>query len=447
MPSLEEEINKAGGALALLRQGRSGAYPFPIKSEFSNWRDEQEAWRNSAALMDLSHHMTDLVVQGPDTYRLLEHLGANSFQGFGPGSAKQLITVRPDGYMIGDCILFCVGDRHVRIVGRPPALNWVQFNAATGDWDVTVRRDERTVNNPKGRDLFRLQLQGPHAAAIFEKVNGGPMPDIPFFTMGRFNVGPHQVTALNHRMSGFPGYEFTGPYADIDPVRDLIVEAGAEYGLRQVGARAYASVATESGWIANTLPATYSGEDMKAFREWHSARSFEGNLALGGSYVADRIEDYYTTPWDLGYGHILKFDHDFVGREGLEAIKDQPHRRKAWVLWDRDDVAKIFASMYEKGEGRFKYIEMPAAFYTACQFDRVEKDGELVGAAMLTSYSANVRGWISLGTIAPEAAAGDQVEIVWGEPNGGSPNPAVERHAQTRVRGTVMARPFATKKH
>ncbi|MGP4007196.1 aminomethyl transferase family protein [Streptomyces sp. 4N124] len=445
MASLEEEINNAGGALALLRQGRSGAYPFPIKAEFTNWRDEQEAWRNSAALMDLSHHMTDLLVQGPDTYTLLQHLGANSFEGFGPDSAKQLIAVRPDGYMIGDCILFCAGDHDVRIVGRPPALNWVEFNASTGDWDVTVRRDERTVNNPKGRDLFRLQLQGPHAAAIFEKVNGGPMPDIPFFHMGRFKVGPYEVTALNHRMSGFPGYEFTGPYADFEAVRDQIVEAGAEYGVRQVGARAYASVATESGWIANTLPATYSGEDMKAFREWMPARSFEGNLALGGSYVADRIEDYYLTPWDLGYGHIVKFDHDFVGREGLERIKDQPHRRKAWVLWDRHDVAKIFASMYEQGDERFKYLEMPAAFYTACQFDRVEKDAELVGAAMLTVYSANVRGWISLGTIDPTAAVGDEVEIVWGEPNGGSPNPAVERHTQTRVRGTVMSRPFSNK--
>ncbi|MEU1183408.1 hypothetical protein ABZ464_38385 [Streptomyces sp. NPDC005820] len=215
--------------------------------------------------------MPDLIVRGPDTYRLLEHLGANSFQGFGPGSAKQLITVRPDGQMIGDAILFCVGDHHVRVVGRPPALNWVQFHAETGDWDVTVRRDERTVNSPKGRELFRLQLQGPHAAAIFEKVNGGPMPDIPFFHMGRFKVGPHEVTALNHRMSGFPGYEFTGPYADFASVRDIILEAGEEFGLRQVGARAYASVATESGWIANTLPATYSGDDMKAFRTWRPA--------------------------------------------------------------------------------------------------------------------------------------------------------------------------------
>ncbi|WP_330350952.1 hypothetical protein [Streptomyces sp. NBC_00582] len=53
-----------------------------------------------------------------------------------------------------------------------------------------------------------------------------------------------------------------------------------------------------------------------------------------------------------------------------------------------------------------------------------------------------MRGWISLGTIDPAAAVGDQVEIGWGEPNGGSPNPAVERHTQTRVRGTVISRPF-----
>ena len=442
MVSLEEEIDKAGGALRLLRQGRSGAYPFPIKPEFTNWRDEQEAWRNSAALMDLSHHMPDLIVRGPDTYKLLEHLGANSFKGFGTNSAKQLITVRPDGYMIGDCILFGIADDHVRIVGRPPALNWVEFNAATGDWDVEVRRDERTVQNPRGRELFRLQLQGPHAAAIFEKVNGGPMPDIPFFHMGSFKVGSHDVRALNHRMSGFPGYEFTGPYAEFESVRDTLVEAGAEFGLRLIGARAYASVATESGWIANTLPSTYTGDDLKAYREWLPARSFEGNLALGGSWVADDIEDYYLTPWDLGYGHVIKFDHDYIGREGLAARQDEPHKRKAWVLWDRDDVAKIFASYYEPGDQRFKYLEMPAAFYTACQFDRVEKDGELVGAAMLTIYSANVRGWISLGPIDPSAAVGDQVEIVWGEPGGGSPNPAVERHTQTRVKGTVMSRPF-----
>jgi vanillate/3-O-methylgallate O-demethylase len=106
MSNLEQAIRAARGPLELMHSGRSGSFPFPIRAEFTNWRDEQESWRNTAALMDLSHHMTDLTVEGPDCYRLLADLGANSFQGFGPMKAKQFIACNYDGYMVGDCILF-----------------------------------------------------------------------------------------------------------------------------------------------------------------------------------------------------------------------------------------------------------------------------------------------------------------------------------------------------
>ncbi|MDN4476303.1 aminomethyl transferase family protein [Demequina sp. SYSU T00192] len=444
MASLDDEIRAAGGPMGLLRSGRSGAYQFPIKPEFTNWRDEMESWRKTAALMDLSHHMNDLTITGPDTYRLLADLGANSFKGFGPMKAKQFIAVGHDGNMVGDAILFCLADLHVRVVGRPPALNWIEFNAGVGGYDVEVTRDLRTLANPKGRELYRLQLQGPHATEIFEKVNGGPLPEIKFFHMGQFKIGQYTTTALNHRMSGFPGLEFFGPYAELEGVRDTLLAAGAEYGITQVGGRAYAAVATESGWIANTLPAIYSTPEMQAFREWVPAKSFEAHLALGGSFVSDRIEDYYVTPWDLGYTHIAKFDHDFIGRDALEARKDEPHRKKSWLVWDRESVAAIFSSMYEEGMGRYKGLEMPASFYTASQFDRIERDGELVGLGNLTSYSANARRWLTLGSIDESATEdGTRVELVWGEPDGGSDNPFVERHTQVRVGATVVPRPFA----
>jgi len=202
-------------------------------------------------------------------------------------------------------------------------------------------------------------------------------------------------------------------------------------------------VATESGWIANTVPAVYSGESMKTYREWLGARTFEANLSLGGSFASDHVEDYYVTPWDLGYGHILRFDHDFIGREALERRRSEKHRRKAWLAWHRDDVARVFASQYEQGDRRFKYIEMPAAFYAASQFDRVESNGRLVGISTLCSYTANVRGWISVVMIDDDVHYGQQVELVWGEPGGGSANPTVERHSQTTIRATVTRRPFA----
>jgi glycine cleavage system aminomethyltransferase T len=441
MPSLEDEIQAAGGPLQLLRSGRSGGFVFPVRAEFTNWRDEQESWRRSAALMDLSQHMPDLIVEGPDVFRLLEHLGANSFRNFGPMKAKQLIAVGHDGNMVGDAILFCLGEQLVRIVGRPPALNWVQFHVETGDWDVTVRRDDRPMLTPRPRELYRFQLQGPTAGEILEKVNGGPMPDIRFFHMGTFTVGKYTTTALNHRMSGFPGLEFFGPYSEFEGVRDTLLEAGAEFGITQIGGRAYASVATESGWIANTLPAVYSQPEMKAFREWQNARSFEANLAIAGSYVSDRIEDYYVTPWDLGYTHIAKFDHDFIGREALEARIDEPHRHKMWIEWDRDDVAKIFASMYNDGDNRYKYLDSPMSVYTACQFDRVDKDGRHIGNMNLSVYSSNTRSWISLGSLDAGVTPGDRVELHWGEPDGGHSR-FYERHTPTTVGATVIERPF-----
>lgn len=442
--SLEDKMQAMGGPLKLLRGPQVGTYPFPIRAEFTNWRDEQESWRKTAVLFDQTHHMTDLTIEGPDTYRLLSELGANSFKNFGPMKAKQFIACSYDGYLVGDCIIFCLGENHVRIAGRPPALNWVEYHAKTGGYDVETRRDERSAINLKGREFFRFQVQGPNAWKILEKVNGGPMPDIKFFNMGKFRIGKHEVTALNHRMSGFPGLEFFGPHAMIEDVRGTLLEAGKEFGLVQAGARTYSSVATESGWLASTTPAIYLDDKMKPYREWLSAKTFEANIAFGGSFVSDRLEDYYTTPFDLGYGHIIKYDHDFIGREALERRKDEKHRKKVWLYWHREDVAKIFASMYEEGDKRFKYIEMPSAFYSSMPFDRIEKGGDLIGLSTLSIYSSNVRSWISIALIDEDKLNyGDEVQLVWGEPEGASQNLAVEKHTMTTIKATVGPRPFS----
>lgn len=86
--TLQDRIAAAGGPLGLLRAVGAGPLPFPVKSEFSNWRDEQESWRRTAVLFDQSHHMADSTIEGPDTHRFLAQLAVNSFNGFGPKKAK-----------------------------------------------------------------------------------------------------------------------------------------------------------------------------------------------------------------------------------------------------------------------------------------------------------------------------------------------------------------------
>src|SRR5581483_9479497 len=94
--SLEDALQAAGGPVELARNSQLGPYVYPtVPSEFSNWRDEQVAWRETCALFDQSHHMTDLTIAGPDAIALLSHVGVNSFENFAVGKAKQLVVTNP----------------------------------------------------------------------------------------------------------------------------------------------------------------------------------------------------------------------------------------------------------------------------------------------------------------------------------------------------------------
>ena len=41
---------------------------------------------------------------------------------------------------------------------------------------------------------------------------------------------------------------------------------------------------------------------MKSYREWLPAEGYEGGGSIGGSFDSANIEDYYLTPYELGYG-------------------------------------------------------------------------------------------------------------------------------------------------
>jgi len=441
--SLEEKIQQVGNPVDMLRNAPGGPYVFPIQSEYTNWRDEQESWRKTAVLFDQSYHMTDHYMEGPDVIRLLSDLGINSLKNFGRNKAKQIIVCNYDGYVIGDSILFGLEDDKINIVNRPNAGNWVEFHAETGSYDVTVDRDDRSLSNDKDRKVYRYEVQGPNALEILTRANGGSLPDIKFFNMGEIKVAGRAVRCLRHGMAGAAGLELFGPMEEGEEIKGAILEAGKDLGLLQGGAKSYSTVAHESGWIPSELPAIYSGEKMKPFREWLSADGFEANASLGGSFVSENVEDYYLTPYDLGYSHIVNFDHDFIGREALLALKDKPHRRKVTLSWNKDDVTDIFSSLFNDGD-RYKFMDIPASHYATYPYDMVTKNGNMVGISCYPVYTSNFRRWISLAMVdESESTPGTEVTIVWGEPDGGSAKPVVEHHVQTEVRATVGVCPIS----
>ncbi|MEZ5897662.1 MAG: hypothetical protein R3C51_14845 [Parvularculaceae bacterium] len=445
MTSLQQKIGGAGGALPMLRGSQIGQYVFPIPAEFSNWRDECEAWTNSAVLLDQSHHMTDLYIEGPDTIRLLSDLGINKFKNFGRNRAKQFVACNHEGYLIGDGVLFGLDDFRVNLVGRPHVPNWAQYNAVAGGYDVVVERDERSVNNARGRRCIVSRCKWPNAWSILEKVNGGPIEDIKFFSMGKIRINGRIVRALKHGMAAAPGLEIWGPAEEAEEVRQTLLDAGRDFGLLQGGAKAYSTASTESGWFASVLPAVYTDPELASYREWLPATGFEANASLGGSFVSKDLSDYYSTPWDCGYSFI-DFDHEFIGRSALLEKKDEPHLKKFTLIWDNEDVISIFRSQFNDGNDRCKFMDAPAAYYATFPFDTVQLNNERIGFSTYVVYSSNIRRWISLALIdETKVSEGDKVELIWGEPDGGSIRPVVERHKQAVVRAVVTASPVQSK--
>ena len=294
-----------------------------VRSEFSNWRDEQRSWRETCALLDQSHHMTDLYVQGPEALKLFSDLGVNSFKNFKVNQAKQFVACNHDGYVIGDAILFYLDENKFNLVGRPPAHNWVQYNLETRGYKATAQRDERSAVNQGRAKIFPLPDSRPECTPGHGEGH----------RKARTGYSVLQHGCIQHRGPGCPRLApWNGRTTRMGIVRPLGVwrrsprtpssRPARNIGIRQVGARAYPTTCLESGWIPSPLPAIYAGEEMKEYRQWLSTESYEAKASLGGSFYSDDITDYYLTPYELGYGPFVKFDHDFVGRQALEKMTE-----------------------------------------------------------------------------------------------------------------------------
>jgi vanillate/3-O-methylgallate O-demethylase len=77
--NLQDVLDQAGDTVDLLRNSQLGAYIYPVvPAEFTNFRREVIAWRETAVLFDQSHHMVNLFISGRDALKLITDNGINS---------------------------------------------------------------------------------------------------------------------------------------------------------------------------------------------------------------------------------------------------------------------------------------------------------------------------------------------------------------------------------
>lgn len=432
--SLQDVLDSYPDPLTALRDADVVAAPTPEgrpgAREYTNWLDEQMSWKETCYIGDWSF-MPDLHVSGPDALDLWRTLTVNTMEDFPVGKAKHAVQCNRDGKVIGDGILCRVDEDSYR---TQHLAAWPQFYAETHDFDV-----ETEIH-----DTFIFQVQGPNSLALLESMTDTTMADVPFMYIEPLEIAGVDVLALRQGMSGEVGFELQGDMADAERVWDGVVEAGAGYGLRQLGERTHLINHLEMAFSTrghHYLPAIF-GEDMRDYRESLDAdNAAEAKFTVTGSYPAEDVSAYYRSPVELNWTRNINFDHDFVGRDALEREVADPQRKTVTLVWESDDVVDVFASFFETGQ-HHKWLEMPYQPYRAIEGDAVRVDGELVGMSTGRGYSYYFREMISLCTIdLAHAEPGTEVTVTWGE-GSSQRNPRIADHAPTEIAATVAPAPY-----
>ena len=265
---------------------------------------ECKAVREQAGLLDITA-FSRFEVKGPDAEKWLDKVMASKLPA--PGRAKLAPMLAPNGKMKGDLTIFNWGDGSYWVTGsyylRAWHMRW--FNDHL-EGDVSVEDVSDT--------MVGFSIAGPNARKIMEKLCHEDVSGEAFKFMACRQLDVGMINAKVGRLSvcGELGYEIHCHAIEHIALRRMLLEAGAEFGIKEIGFNALLSLRIE-----------------KSFGIW-SAEFTQGYTA--GMTGMDRWID-----WEKG---------DFVGRDAALAERDGDGPAQVQVTLEVDAV-DADASGYE----------------------------------------------------------------------------------------------------
>jgi glycine cleavage system aminomethyltransferase T len=402
--------------------------------EYAGWKEEVMSWKQSAYIHGGLNPTQTYRIWGRDALRLLSEHCVNSMANFSVGAAKHAIMCNDDGLIMTHGVLVRLGEEEFMTYWLMP---WINLLAGSGEYDV------------KGEDLtgkvFLFQVAGPRSLEILEAATGEDLRDIRFLRQRRSTVagtdvkiGATDVNVLRLGMAGSLAYELHGPIERARAVYAAVVKAGEPFGIQRLGWGQYMMNHTENG---------FPQAHMHFLCPWFEHPQLAKNLiAMGRGSAAPpllkgsagpNIQLRYRNPVELGWAHVIKFDHEFQGRKVLEREVAKPTRKMVTLSWNADDILDIYRSHLQPGEEyAFMDFTQPRTGKRVggVHFsDLVLKNGKTVGISSGRIYSYYYRQMISLCSI--DAAAGElgeEVLVLWGDPG----------TRQKQIRATVERFPF-----
>ena len=407
-PSLE-------GATLLFQMAPGAIVPWlytDTADEISGY--QTSAWIGTTLMMSPVYD-----VIGPDACKLLQSVCVNDFTKLKYTGLRHAVLCNDKGQVITDGVVIRIAEDRYRTYWLSPVL---KYYVETSDLDV---RGE----DISGQEYF-IQVQGEKSLEILEDAFECDLHDIKFAKHRTADMQGHEVRVIRLGMSGNLAYEIHGPIADYDYVYRRVIASGNKFCAKRLGNRSYNLFNhTEAGFpnIALHYPLPYyeSSAEMKAWFDENIMTGFgNNNRVLTGS--STDLQEHFVTPYDLGWEFLIKFNHDFVGREALEKLAEERPRTVTTLEWNPEDVAKVFANNITPGSEKsdditadsdFEVLKNVYTFTSRYHADEVYAGGRKVGITSGRIISHTYGSMISLAFIDPAVVEeGNEVTVLWGTP-------------------------------
>ena len=261
-----------------------GGWDMPV--QYSGIIDEHNAVRHAVGVFDVSH-MGEIEIRGPEAASLTDFVTTNAGYKLKPGQAHYSGLLYEHGGFVDDILVYKVADDNY----------FLCVNASNQDKDfehIAAHNHFDAVVENAGPRYAQIAIQGPRAGATLQKLTPVDLGGIKYYWFADGEVAGAPARIAHTGYTGEDGFEIYVPPAEAERMWQLVMDAGAEFGIKPCGLGA-----------RNTL-------------------RLEAGMALYGHEI-----DASISPLEAGLGWIVKLDKgEFVGRRALLKQQEAGIRRR-----------------------------------------------------------------------------------------------------------------------
>lgn len=214
--------------------------------QFSGIIQEHLTVRQKVGLFDVSH-MGEFLVEGPDAPLFLDTVFTNRISSIKPGFVRYSPMCYENGGTVDDLLVYCLtGSKYYLVCNASNTVKveeWLTHNTHQTGKNFEVSIADISLSTAQ------LAIQGPRAADVLEKIAGTPeQVRLKYYQFhDQVNLAGIPVLLSRTGYTGEDGFEVYLPAAEGATLWEILMEAGADFGIQPIGLGARDTLRFEAG--------------------------------------------------------------------------------------------------------------------------------------------------------------------------------------------------------